>query len=272
MKTFVDIDKDYGIDIHDSSGVLLVGLPGSGKTVFMTYLLLKLMCLGALVFIIDNKRSDLSGWKNYLHFGQKRVAETPNQVCAILKNLTQIMNKRYETHNNIYGGDFVDYGLPPIVVAIDEYSSVILEAQGMKDGKISLQKKIEGYLKQLVLKGRQMGVFTILGSQRLNYQTIDLNVSSEFSYRVAMGNLDPVSMKLAFPGCSTDELPLINSNLINGQKNYSGLIYSDRYNTPVPQTFQMPDMTDVIHEIPSIARDLDHNIFEKGFAESYLHF
>lgn len=105
MKTFVDIDKDHGIDIHDSSGVLLVGLPGSGKTVFMTYLLLKLMCLGALVFIIDNKRSDLSGWKNYLHFGQKRVAETPNQVCAILRNLTQIMNKRYETHNNIYGGD-----------------------------------------------------------------------------------------------------------------------------------------------------------------------
>lgn len=48
MKTFVDIDKDHGIDIHDSSGVLLVGLPGSGKTVFMTYLLLKLMCLGEI--------------------------------------------------------------------------------------------------------------------------------------------------------------------------------------------------------------------------------
>lgn len=63
MKTLIDID-DYQINIRGSTGVLTVGKPGSGKSVLVSYLMLKLMSVGAYPLIFDTKRSDFYSLKD----------------------------------------------------------------------------------------------------------------------------------------------------------------------------------------------------------------
>ena len=75
-------------------------------------------------------------------------------------------------------------------------------------------------MKQLVYKSRQLsGIYTLVCSQRLNSDVLDVNVSAEFATRIAMENLDPISLKLIFPQCSTGEIPIIDK-LINNEKGY----------------------------------------------------
>lgn len=57
MITSINVDE-FKINIRGSTGALVVGKPGSGKTVLVSYLMLKLMALGAFPLICDTKRSD----------------------------------------------------------------------------------------------------------------------------------------------------------------------------------------------------------------------
>ena len=48
----------YNIPIRGSTGALVVGKPGSGKSVLVSYLMLMMMSLGAFPVIFDTKKSD----------------------------------------------------------------------------------------------------------------------------------------------------------------------------------------------------------------------
>lgn len=53
----INLDN-FEIPIRGSTGALIVGKPGSGKSVLVSYLMLMLMLLGAFPIIFDTKRSD----------------------------------------------------------------------------------------------------------------------------------------------------------------------------------------------------------------------
>lgn len=71
--------------------------------VLTTYLMLKIMQLGGFALICDAKRSDFYSLKNYLFNGRNRVAESPNQVAKMLRQLNDLMNERYKTHSDKWG-------------------------------------------------------------------------------------------------------------------------------------------------------------------------
>lgn len=242
------------INLRGQAGCEIVGRPGSGKSVLATFLMLKAMQLGAFPVFCDTKRSDFYNLGKMLDkqvIGNKkavsRVAATPDQVAGLLRTLVDLMNNRYRA-NNEFGKDWVDFNLRPVILILDEYSATIAEAESSKAGKTA--KEIENYMKQLVFKSRQMGgIFTVLCSQRLNSNVLDINVSAEFSTRVAMENLDKVSLRLAFPQCDIDQLPYIDN--VPGH----GLIYSDDFteNNPIP--FIAPDISQV--NVPKVLSILD---------------
>ena len=261
MQTFIKIDN-YSINIRGSTGALIVGKPGSGKSVLVSYLLLKLMSLGAFPLIADTKRSDFYSLKKILKIvygGQanNRVCATPNQVARMLRTLNKLMNDRYVNHTEYWGWDWVDYNLRPIVVVFDEFSATLSEADK------ATANEIINYLKQIIFKARQMGgIYVLLASQRLTADVLERNISSEFSTRIGMQNLDRVSLGLAFPGCNLGEVPIVENSPGHG------LIYNDRFNTMIPQPFIAPDMSRV--SIPKVFENLEKknkvNNFEK---ESY---
>lgn len=256
MITSFNINEAVPLDLHGQVGCEIVGRPNSGKSTLAAFIMLKASQLGAYPVFCDTKRSD------FFHLGKmlenqdssnkdvaSRVAATPNQVAGLLRTLVKLMNSRYEAYNE-FGKDWVDFNLRPIVLILDEYSATISEAETCKSGKESVSKEIENYMKQLVYKSRQMGgIFTVLCSQRLNSNVLDVNVSAEFSTRVAMENLDSISLRLAFPQCDADQIPYIDN--VPGH----GLIYSDAFteNNPIP--FIAPDITQV--NVPKVLSVLD---------------
>lgn len=105
--TLINLDN-YRINIRGSTGALVVGKPGSGKTVLVSYLMLKLMTLGALPLICDTKRSDFFSLRKILDKSDSKnaqVAATPGQVAKMLRVLTDLMNQRYEHHQENWGWD-----------------------------------------------------------------------------------------------------------------------------------------------------------------------
>ncbi len=250
MRTSFVIDN-VELNIRGSTGSLIVGKPGSGKSVLTSLMALQLMKVGALSFFIDNKKSDFYSLNTIL--GSSRVVSTPGQTAKILRILTDFMDKRYETHQS----DWVDYNLRPIVVIFDEFSATLTEADK------ATANEIIKYLKQIIFKARQMGgIYLILASQRLTADVLERNISSEFSTRIGMQNLDRVSLNLAFPGCNLDEIPVIEN--IPGH----GLMYDDHFDTMIPQPFVAPDMSNV--DVPLVVKKLDErNKFNNFAKESY---
>lgn len=259
MKTFINIDN-YQINIRGSTGSLIVGKPGSGKTVLVSYSMLKLMSLDAYPLIADTKRSDFFALRKVLDTSDnknKRVAATPNQVAQMLRILTEFMNARYENHQEHWGWDWVNYNLRPIIMVFDEFSATLSEADK------ATANEIINYMKQIIFKARQMGgIYLLLASQRLTADVLERNISSEFSTRIGMQNLDRVSLSLAFPGCNLDEIPIVEN--IPGH----GLIYDDHFKTMIPQPFIAPDMSNV--DVPKVVKHLDYKYQQNNFSrETY---
>lgn len=259
MITSINVDE-FKINIRGSTGALVVGKPGSGKTVLVSYLMLKLMALGAFPLICDTKRSGFFSLNKILDRSNSKnaqVAATPGQVAKMLRVLTDLMNQRYEHHQEHWGWDWVDYNLRPIVLVFDEFSATLSEADK------TTANEITSYLKQLIFKARQMGgIYLLLASQRLTADVLDRNISTEFSTRIGMQNLDRISLNLAFPGCDLDEVPIVEN--IPGH----GLIYDDHFNTIIPQPFIAPDMSEV--EVPIVVKKLVKKFEKNSFSqESY---
>jgi DNA segregation ATPase FtsK/SpoIIIE-like protein len=263
--TSFPIADDITINLRGQSGCEVVGRPGSGKSMLASYIMLIAMKLGAFPVFADTKRSDFFQLGKMLSRSEldeksvPRSAATPAQVAGLLRKLNSLMNQRYEKHN-AWGKDWVDFRLRPVVLILDEYSATIAEADK------STVNEIDNYMKQLVFKSRQMGgIFTVLCSQRLNSNVLDVNVSAEFATRIAMENLDSVSLRLAFPQCDLDQIPVVPN--IPGH----GLIYSDSFSNNLPQQFVAPNLSEV--DVPMVARLLDERNHSRKFAhEDYWPF
>ena len=213
MQTSFQIDDNLEIDLRGQAGCEIVGRPGSGKSWLATFILLMALSLGAFPIICDTKRSDFYKLGQMFdailgHGHNSCAAATPPQVARELRLLNKLMNDRYE-HNNGWGD----------------------------------------YMKKLVFKSRQIvGIYTVLCSQRLNSNVLDVNVSAEFGTRIAMQQLDKISLRLIFPQCNLEAIPFVDN--LPGH----GLAYSDYFKNPLPQPFVAPDLTEV--DVPKVALDL----------------
>lgn len=210
------------------------GPRGSGKTYFLYYLLLCTAEIGADIYILDPKRSDLS---SLIHCFPKEnqnshVATSPNQICKILREQTELMNSRYErffqSENSIMGADFRAYNLRPVFIFFDEVMAMTEEDK-------KLGKEAETFLKQIVLKGRQSGIYAIISSQRFSADTLNTVIRENAGMRVAFGRMQSESYRMAL-GESFKNLPRAPKG--TGQ----GYIYLDGQGWNTPRAFTAPLM------------------------------
>jgi hypothetical protein len=172
---------------------LIVGSTGSGKTYFLSYLILSFLRLGCLINILDPKRSDLSYLVKYL--GDSVQFE----VDLIIRNLrlaSEEMFKRYDVMRNSldfsFGSDFFDYNIKPFFIVFDEVSAFM----SILDKK--RKDEVNKYLFDIILKGRQAGVFIIFTMQRADTEFIKGAIRDQLGLRVALGNSSNASLRMCF--------------------------------------------------------------------------
>ncbi|ANU71375.2 otitis media-associated H10 [Erysipelotrichaceae bacterium I46] len=208
--------------------LLLAGVTGSGKTTFLNYLIIEMRKMNSTIYICDPKRSDLSSIKHY--WGDEFVASETNMIARMTRKVKEEMMDRFIKYkenptNFVYGYSYVDYGLKPIFLIFDELGAFRASA----DKKIFTEAMDN--LTEIILKGREMGVFCVLSTQQPNANNIPTELRDNLSVRLAMGNMSSEAYKMVFG--DIDDLETINTV-------GAGYIYLDGQGWNKPKFFEAP--------------------------------
>ncbi len=181
----VGIDEDgKPLSIYLPERTLLVGgEPGSGKTVFLTILLMWVICCpGVKLFIFDGKEIDLSAYESR---AIKYVGCNIDTAIEVLKEIVDEMSDRYAQLRKLGLKKITPgCGFSHIVVVMDELAFYI--ASG-KSGK-----EFAELLRDLIARCRAAGIIVILTTQKPSADTVPTAIRDLISLRVAFrcGSID----------------------------------------------------------------------------------
>ena len=201
-----NIDLGYGI-IYDPvkcPHILVSGGTGSGKSVFITFLILELLKRQSTIYIADPKNSDLGSLSHY--FGEKYVATTPNNIARIVRLVVEEMQERYQymRDNFLYGSNFVDHGFKPVWLIFDEMGA--FQASGTdKKSRETIAEVMDG-IKQIILLGRQSGIFILVSAQQMRAETLNTDLRDNLGLRIAFGANSNEGYRMVFGSATPDHL------------------------------------------------------------------
>lgn len=227
--TLLPLSANLNWNILKQPHLLLAGVTGSGKTTFLNYLIIEMKKMHADIYISDPKRSDLASLKNIL--GDRYVASDVNNIAKLSRIVKEIMENRFinykeNAENFVYGYSFVDYKLKPVFIIFDELGAF----------RASAEKKVftetMANLTEVILKGREMGVFCVLSTQQPNANNIPTELRDNLSVRLAMGNMSSEAYRMVF-GEDIKDLQAVNTM-------GSGYIFLDGLGWSKPKPFEAP--------------------------------
>lgn len=179
-------------DIAKTPHMLIVGGTGGGKTYFIFTLIQGLLRMKADLILLDPKQSDLADLEKIL----PNVAYKQTGIEMQLRMFYEGMEKRYEEMrslpNYIGGKDFTYYGLKPVVVIFDEFVAFV-DTLNSKE-----KEKVNFYLNQVILKGRQAGYFIVLATQRPDAQYLSGAMRDQLNARVVLGKMSDDGYRMAY--------------------------------------------------------------------------
>jgi|GEM_PF-709743 S-DNA-T family DNA segregation ATPase FtsK/SpoIIIE len=228
----VRLNSELIWDFDKQPHALITGATGSGKTYFLSYLLQVLNEQDADIKILDPKMSDLYQIGQYLNFN---VAYSINQVDKILRETIEELEsrKKYIIENSKgFGCSYKDYGFKPLFIFFDEVGAFMARAN-LEDSKVA--KSVQSRLNNIILMGRQLGIFAVLCTQRPDAKNIGGDLRDQLSLRVALGMMSSDGYSMVF-GSEFRNLKLIESG------KGAGFIYLDGV-TLEPKHFKTPIMS-----------------------------
>lgn len=227
QSTIIPLNSNIGWDIQKFPHALIAGATGGGKTTFLNFLIIEILKMHGELLIVDPKHSDLYSLHFYL--GKERVAGEPNQIARVVRTAKEIMDARFKEYKGdsaSYGKNYRHFHLPPVFIIVDELGALRMGAEK------KVFSEIMSNLQEVILKGREMGVFVILATQQPNAQNIPTEVRDNLSLRVSLGNLSKEGERMAFGGIDGD-LPTVEGK-------GSGYIFLDGMGWNNPKSFQAP--------------------------------
>ena len=170
------IELGYGITYNPEKvpHILVAGGTGSGKSVFISSLILEFLKRQSTIYIADPKNSDLGSLSHY--FGEKYVATTPNNIARIVRLVVEEMLERYQymRDNFLYASNFSDHGFKPVWLIFDEMGAFQASRTDKKSKEV-IAEVMDG-IKQIILLGRQAGVFILISAQQMRSETLNTDL------------------------------------------------------------------------------------------------
>ena len=215
LKLMSDVYWNYIAEPH----LLIGGGTGGGKTVVLMSIVLALAKVG-FIDLCDPKNSDLAGLKEAPVF-HGRVFTSKEDIIQCLKDNVMFMEKRYQVIQNHpeykIGKSFSDYGMKPKFIVIDEWAALMAKI----DSDYRLQAQVTEYLTQLVLEGRQSGVFIVFAMQRPDGEYIKTALRDNFMKRLSVGHLEDTGYTMMFGDANRNKefkkLDKINGKTVKGR-------------------------------------------------------
>ena len=202
----LDIDLGYGVNYNPIKcpHILVSGGTGSGKSVFISFLILELLKRQSTVYIADPKNSDLGSLSHYI--GDKYVSTNPNNIARVVRLVVEAMTARYQImrDNFQYASNFSEHGFKPIWLILDEMGA--FQASGTdKKSKEVIVEVMDG-IKQIILLGRQAGVFILISAQQMRAETLNTDLRDNLGLRIALGANSSEGYRMVFGSATPDKL------------------------------------------------------------------
>ncbi|HDH0993658.1 TPA: cell division protein FtsK [Staphylococcus aureus] len=230
-------------DFVKAPHALITGVTGGGKTYFLFYMIRELFKRDAEVRLLDPKVSDLSFMKNVI--GVEKVADTKGQIFKQLREANEEMEHRFrmmsESEQYKLGSNFRNFDLPPYFVIFDEVTAFTSTLD-----KKELQE-MNDYLINIIMKGRQAGVFMFLTAQRPDADVIKGNVRDQLGLRVSMGNLSADGYRMTFGQTDKAFQPIHESDIGRGYISILG-----QYNEPILFDAPLMEQYDFVEDVKQI--------------------
>ena len=188
--------KDVTWDFIEEPHLLIGGGTGGGKTVVLMTIIYALAKVG-FIDICDPKNSDLAGLKKIPVF-HNRVFTSKEDIINCFKENVEFMEERYKLMSSSpkfqAGKNFKHYDMKPKFILVDEWAALMAKI----DRDYSQQAELMEYLSQLVLEGRQAGVFIIFAMQRPDGEFIKTALRDNFMKRLSVGHLESTGYDMMF--------------------------------------------------------------------------
>ena len=131
------------------------------------------------------------------------------------------MEERYEAMQNHpgykTGKNFAQYGLKPKFLVFDEWAAFIAKIEN----DYRLQAEATEYLTQIILEGRQAGMFVIQAMQRPDGEYIKTALRDNFMKRLSVGHLEDTGYNMMFGDANRNKefkkLDKINGKKVHGR-------------------------------------------------------
>lgn len=199
-----EINIGYGVTYNPTKSphILISGGTGSGKSMFMSFLLIEFLKQKSTTYLCDPKNSDLGSLSNY--FGDKYVATTPNNIARVIRLAVDEMRSRYDymNENFIYGSNFETPGFKPVWILFDEIGA--FQAYGTDKKSKEIINETMDRIKQIILLGRQAGCFILIAGQQINANNLSTELRDNFSLRVSLGFNSSEGLRMMFGSATPD--------------------------------------------------------------------
>lgn len=161
--------------------MLLLAPTGSGKTIFLNYLVASLLKQQHILYVVDAKMTSFGAL--YKNFGKSvsKVEEIIQMLEELVKNMEADYADKYSSDDVGISDNFKTFGYPAHVLIFDE----VLSALGSGDKK--QQAEMEKKLNQLCLRGRMAGYIVVLSAQRLLASDLPKSITEQCQTRIVLG-------------------------------------------------------------------------------------
>lgn len=222
---------------------LVTGITGGGKTYFLFYVIRELFRRHSEVRLLDPKVSDLSFMKRVI--GDDKVADTKGQILKQLREANNEMEERFRLMNDSsdykIGNDFRNFDMRPYFIIFDEVTAFTSTLD-----KKELQE-MNDYLINIIMKGRQAGVFMFLTAQRPDADVIKGNVRDQLGLRVSLGNLSNDGYRMTFGQTDKEFQTIHDSDIGRGYISILG-----QYNEPILFDAPLMEQYDFVEDVKQI--------------------
>lgn len=159
------------LSLANLSGIVGGGVPGSGKTASLNYILSALSQNPCVQFTVMDMKGG-SDWQwiepRAAHFTNEdedfdSIAETVEQMHSIMRHRLSTQKDKYGSANFWNLDPNPEY--PAMILVIDECQTVF-ESFGMSKEEKAKAEQIRRYVSALIKKGRSVGMVTILTTQK----------------------------------------------------------------------------------------------------------
>lgn len=186
QKILIGVDEsgsDYWLDTSGHSGMMVAGLPGSGKTVFLDRT--------AQTFAEDPENLiaifDGKGTNDFAHLAAENVwvfSGTPGSNLSILDALERLTALMEERKKKAEAGEV----LPGrIVIFVDECHGFFATAKGLNKEEKQARERATKILRDFIALGRSLGFFTVLATQKPDAESLPTVVRDNAGLRVSGG-------------------------------------------------------------------------------------